>query len=300
MKIFNKTLLILLLPVSILVADNTKAITQLDFSSLVNDFMEEDNILKKTINLSGKQRMFTQRMTKLVLEISLNIQKDSNKKKLKELSLLYGKTLKAFKEGDSDLGIQKATNSKVLEQIVVVEKAWKPFEKNIHMIEAGKDDGKALAYIIENNEKLLASSNKLVQCYEASNTSSNYLEKARLRVVNVAGRQRMLTQKMTKEKLLILKGQKEYVEKLNSTIKLFDISLTVLIKGDKSQNISKPTNEKIINQLKVVSKIWNQLKPLYEKKQNSPKELAIIISKNTLLLKEMNAMVQMAEQEVEY
>jgi len=140
----------------------------------------------------------------------------------------------------------------------------------------------------------------LVKRYEASNSSSNYLEKARLRVVNVAGRQRMLTQKMTKEKLLLLKGKKEYASKLEGTIKLFDTSLIALIKGDKSQNISKPTNEKITNQLAVVSKLWNQLKPLYEKKKNSAKELAIIISKNTTLLKEMNAMVQMAEKELEY
>ena len=300
MKIFNKALFMLLLPVTILVADNAQPASQLDFSSLINDFMEEDSILKKTINLSGKQRMFTQRMSKLALEVSLNIQKESSKKKLKKLSTLYAKTLKAFKDGDEDLGIQKATNAKVLEQIAVVEKAWKPFLEHITKIAEGKDDGKSLAYVIQNNESLLSSSNELVKRYEASNTSSNYLEKARLRVVNVAGRQLMLTQKMTKEKLLLLKGKKEYASKLEGTIKLFDTSLTALIKGDKSQSISKPTNEKIVNQLKVVSKLWNQLKPLYEKKKNSAKELAIIISKNTTLLKEMNAMVQMAEKELEY
>ena len=301
MKIFNKTLLLLLFPITLLVADNSnKQLSQLDFSSLVNDFIEEDNILKKTINLSGKQRMFTQRMSKLALEISLNIQKDASQKKLKKLSSLYAKTLKAFKDGDEDLGIQKATDAKVLEQITVVEKEWKPFSEHITKIAEGKDDGASLTYVIKNNERLLASSNELVKRYEASNTSSNYLEKARLRVVNVAGRQRMLTQKMTKEKLLLLKGKKEYASKLEDTIKLFDTSLTALIKGDKSQNISKPTNEKIIKQLNVVSKLWGQLKPLYEKKKNSVRELAVIISKNTTLLKEMNAMVQMAEKELEY
>jgi len=300
MKTLNKTLLMLLLPITILVADNPKTLSQLDFSSLVNDFMEEDNILKKTINLSGKQRMFTQRMSKLALQVSLKVKEEESRKKLEKFSSLYAKTLKAFKEGDTDLGIQKATNAKVLEQIAVVEKVWKPFEEQIKIIASGKDDGKALKYVIDHNEKILSVSNELVQRYEASNTSGNYLEKARLRVVNIAGRQRMLTQKMTKEKLLLLKGKKEYTSKLNETIKLFDTSLTALIKGDKSQNISNPTNEKIIKQLKVVSKIWGHLKPLYEKKKNTPKELATIITKNTLLLKEMNAMVQMAEKEVEY
>ncbi len=301
MNILNKTLLLLVLPVIITVADTSKPISQLDFSSLVNDFMEEGNVLKKTINLSGKERMLTQNMTKLALQSSLNIQKEKSRKALKKVADLYGKTLNGFKNGDSDLGLKPATNKKVKEQIAIVEKAWKPFYEAVNKIVDGKDkDEKALKYIIANNEELLKLSNDLVEAYEASNTSVNYLEKARLHTVNIAGRQRMLTQKMTKEKLLILKGYKEYEPKLAKSVKLFDTSLTALIKGDKSQNITKPTNKKIINQLKVVSELWEKLKPLYEKKKNSAKELATIITKNEVLLEEMNNMVKMAEVEVEY
>jgi len=301
MKILNKTLLLFMLPLSVLTAETPKPTTQLDFSSLVNDFMEEDNLLKKTINLSGKQRMLTQNMSKLALQSSHNIQTKKSRETLKKMAELYNKTLNGFKNGDSDLEIKATNNKKVKEQIAVVEKAWKPFYEAVNKIVSGKDkDGKALAYIIANNEKLLSLSNELVEAYESSNTSANYLEKARLHVVNIAGRQRMLTQKMTKEKLLLVNGEKSYAPKLLKTIKLFDSSLTALIKGDKSQNITKPTNEKIIKQLKKVSKLWAELKPLYEKKKNSVKELAIIISKNGTLLKEMNTMVNMAEQEAEY
>jgi len=301
MNKLNRTLLLLMLPITIAVADTPKSIGQLDFSSLVNDFMQEGNVLKKTINLSGKERMLTQNMTKLALQSGLNIQRDKSRKELKEVADLYGKTLNGFKSGDSDLGLKATTNKRVKEQIAVVEKAWKPFYEDVNKIVDGKDkDGKALEYIVANNEELLKLSNDLVEAYEASNTSVNYLEKARLHVVNIAGRQRMLTQKMTKEKLLLLKGQKAYAPKLLKTIKLFDTSLTALIKGDKSQNITKPSNEKIIKQLKVASKLWAELKPLYEKKKNSVKELAIIITKNGVLLREMNSMVKMAEKETEY
>ena len=302
MKLFlRKTLLLSVLPVSLLMAETPNVPTQLDFSSLVNDFMEEGNVLKKTINLSGKQRMLTQYMAKLVVQINLNVQKDKNIESLKKMSALYAKTLKAFSVGDSDLGIEPATNTKVKEQIKVLEKEWKAFYEQIELITSKKDkDGKALAYVLENNEKLLASSNELVSRYETTNTSANYLEKARLRVVNVAGRQRMLSQKMTKEKLLSIKFPKEYNLKLKNTVKLFDESLATLIKGDNSKQITKPSNAKIIKQLKVVSKLWEELKPLYKKEKNNDKELAIIIAKNTTLLKEMNAMVKLAEKEVEY
>ena len=301
MKLLNTTLLLFMLPVTVLVAETPKPTTQLDFSSLVNDFMAEDNLLKKTINLSGKQRMLTQKMTKLALQSSHNIQTKQSREALNKMAELYDKTLNGFKKGDSDLGIKATNNKKVKEQIAMVEKAWKPFYEAVNKIVAGKDkDGKALGYVVANNEKLLKLSNELVKAFESSNTSINYLEKARLHLVNIAGRQRMLTQKMTKEKLLLVNGEKAYASKLDETIKLFDSSLTALIKGDKSQNITKPTNEKIIKQLTKLSKLWEELKPLYEKKKDSAKELAMIISKNGTLLKEMNTMVNMAEQEAEY
>jgi hypothetical protein len=294
-KSLKKSLIVIMLPFTPLTAD-----TQLDFSSLVNEFMNESNGLKMTINLSGKQRMLTQRMSKLVVQIKLNIQKKQSTEKLKEMATLYAKTLKAFRDADSELGISKATNAKVLEQIAVVEKEWKTFYEHIQFIIEAKAKEASYSYVLSNNEKLLKISNELVKRYEASNTSSNYLEKARLRVVNVAGRQRMLTQKMTKEKLLIVQGDQSFEKKLENTVKLFDDSLTTLQKGDKAQDIGKVSNEKIIKQLKVVATMWSELKPLYLKKKNTAKELAVIISKNPVLLKEMNAMVLLAEKEVEY
>ena len=296
MKItFKKTLLVLMISSTTLGATN-----QLDFSSLVDEFMDESNVLKKTINLSGKQRMLTQYMSKLVLQIQLDVQKKESMVKLEELASLYDTTLKAFKNGDSTMGISKATNKEVIAQIIKVEKVWQEFSVHIENIAKGKDTGKSFKFIMSKNGELLKLSNGLVEAYESSNTSSNYLEKSRLRVVNVAGRQRMLTQKMTKEKLLLLRGDKSVRVELLKTIKLFDDSLTALIKGDVGQHITKATNEKIGEQLKVVSQIWSELKPLYEKEKNSAKEMAVILSKNTLLLKEMNSMVQLSETEVEY
>jgi len=272
-------------------ADAPQAPTQLDFSSLVDEFMNEESSLKKTINLAGKQRMLTQRMTKLALQIDMNIQKKENLKKLKEMAALYDSTLEDLK---------KTTDKEVLKKIAQVEKAWKPFYEEVNHLIEGKKSQEALKYIVEKNEELLHLSDELVKAFEATNTSDNYLEKARLHIVNVAGRQRMLTQKMTKEKLLIAKGEKAYDAKLKETVALFDDALNLLVKGDSKKMISKPSNEKIVAQLKVVSQLWSELKPLYAKKKNSPKELATIITKNPQLLKEMDSMVKMAEKEVEY
>ena len=265
---------------------------QLDMASLVDDLMEKSDGIKTTINLSGKQRMLTQRMTKLALLISLNINKDKNQKSLMAFANLYHDTLEGFKDKD---------NKEVDAQIVVIEKIWKPFFKNVKIVVEGKDkDGKALDYLIAKNGTLLKESNILVTNFEEGNKSQNYMEKAMVSIINLAGRQRMLTQKMTKEKLLCVKGKSENSAKLDKTVKLFDDSLTTLIKGNTKQKISKPTNKKIKAQLAKVALIWKELKPIYENKKPTVQELAVVIKKNSVLLKEMNIMVQLVETETEY
>ncbi|SFV58087.1 Methyl-accepting chemotaxis protein [hydrothermal vent metagenome] len=245
--------------------------------------------------------MLTQRMTKLAILISLNIDKDKNQKSLLKFANLYNDTLAEFKAGKTDLGFTKEANLKIDKQIIVVEKLWKDFLSNVKTLADGKDKGdKALDYVTSHNKALLKESNNLVSLYEKSNTSQNYMEKAMVKIVNLAGRQRMLTQKMTKEKLMCVKGQKEYKKSLLKTIKLFDDSLDTLINGNPSQKIPKPSNKKIKEQLLKVKKLWDELKPLYENWKPDAKTLAIIIKQNPILLKEMNKMVSLAEQETEY
>ncbi len=278
-----------------------RAKQRLKFASILGDFMNKSKILKKRVNLSGKQRMLTQRVTKLALLVSLNIDKEKNIKKLKKYSNLYNKTLNAFKNGDKDLGCIPTNDKEIKKQIAIVEENWIPFYRNIQNIINLKDkDKKSLAYIVNENEKLLKVSDDLVKKYEESDKSQNYLEKARLHVINIAGRERMLSQKMTKEKLLVIQGKKEYISKLKASIKLFNDSLNSLINGNNQDNIIKPTNIKIEKQLQKVSKIWFKLKPLYKKDKLSSKELDIIIKENPILLSEMDNMVEMAQKEMEY
>jgi len=274
---------------------------KLQLASILGNFIHKNKILKKRVNLSGQQRMLVQRMTKLSLLISSNIDKKDNIQKLIKYSKLYNKALNAFKNGDKDLGCIPTNSKKAKKQIELVEKEWKPFYANIQNIIEDKDqDKKAISYLVKKNEQLLKISDALVKVYEKSNKSENFLEKARLHVLNIAGRQRMLSQKMTKEKLLIIQGKTEYKDKLKGTIKLFDDSLHTLINGDKKQKIVKPTNKQIIEQLIKVADLWFKLKPIYKKEKPTQKELTLIIKENPILLSEMNKMVKLAEVQREY
>ena len=161
---------------------------------------------------------------------------------------------------------------------------------------------KALSYIVSHNEKLLKMSNHLVQLFKKSGEKQTFMEKARANIVDIAGRQRMLTQKMTKEKLLILAKVNiaENKQKLQQTVSLFDISLTGLAQGNKALKIIKPSNKKMIKQLKVVASSWKRLKPLYLKNVLKKKELVSIIKGNPLLLAQMNKAVSLSEVVADY
>ncbi len=261
-----------------------------EFSSIIDSFMDNSNKLKEQINIAGKQRMLTQRMIKLALLIDEEIKREKNIKKLNNAIKHYSDNLKAL----------QSENPQIHQQLETIQKLWSPFLENIESIIQNKKENKALQYLIDNNIKLLKSSNKLVTIYENSKEELNYLDKAELDIVNLAGRQRMLLEKMSKEKILLFKEKSDYKKELSSSINDFDQALQQLRKGDKEKHFPKVTNPKLIKKLNVIEPLWAELKALYKKDKITKKELSHLIRKSSLLLLESNIYVKLIELETEY
>jgi len=271
-------------------------------NSIISGFMHKKGSNKHLINLAGKQRMLTQRVSKLSIECALNL-RDKSCKMLNNFTTLYERTLNGFLNGDKELELEPSKNSDEIAKIEHLQKLWKPFKNSVEKVEKthGKDK-KALDYILSNNEELLKESNNLVTIFvKNSSKDVNYIEKALLKIVNIAGRERMLTQKMTKEYL----QQKELnntnaYKKMKKTMTLFENSLNDLINGNKQEGMPKVTNLEIKKQLQKVKKIWSKLKPLYLKQEPSKKELILLLKANPILLKEMNKAVYMIDSSTDY
>ena len=77
--------------------------------------------------------------------------------------------------------------------------------------------------------------------------------------INVAGRQRMLSQRLAKEALLVAQ-QAESQQVMEKTIKLFESSHRALLNGDEKQNITPVKSAAIIKQLKMVETLWSSYK----------------------------------------
>lgn len=113
-------------------------------------------------------------------------------------------------------------------------------------------------------------------------------------VINLAGRQRMLTQKMTKEMLFTLSGQ-DQTKAQQATMNLFESTLIGLINGNEDMGLPIATDPVIKEQLLKVQGMWDVYRLELDKAVNDPKpellEKMTVSSVN--LLKEANVAVQL-------
>ncbi len=82
--------------------------------------------------------------------------------------------------------------------------------------------------------------------------------------INVAGRQRMLSQRVAKEVLLVQSGMEQEAG-VNKTIELFESSMHMLRNGDPERGIAPPMTSEIEVQLSKVNELWGRISCRYPK-----------------------------------
>ena len=240
------------------------------------------------INVSGKQRMLTQKMTKEALFIAKGIHVKKNIENLKETTKLFESRLESLINGDTSLNIPKTTDKEILEQLTKVSALWTLLKLNMNKVIEEKATKKTFEDIANDNLLLLKSMNEAVEMYTIkSKFYKNHAELAEQ--INLAGKQRMLTQKMTKELLLVANDikVKENRKKTQETGILFEVTLKKLMDTTK--------DEKIIKQLYVVAEAWAKYRTIIIMVNTSENSLNRLDKLNMPLLKEMNLAVEMYE-----
>lgn len=252
----------------------------------------------RVINLAGKQRMLTQKMTKEALLIALDIDAQINLKNLKSSYDLFDKTLKGLRDGDSELGLSETVQPNILNGLNQVDVLWFEFSKTIQEIVQRKTVSSTdIEMMADKNLPLLWAMNDVVKLYEIDAAKTIFNPKLAI-AINLSGRQRMLIQKMTKEYLLIHKGYdpEENKKNLKNSMALFDLTLDGLIHGNQDMQLVPAPSGEIEDQLKIVERLWREMrKQLMSDEPATRQALHDLAINNVLLLHEMNKAVGMYE-----
>ncbi|MBN2964713.1 type IV pili methyl-accepting chemotaxis transducer N-terminal domain-containing protein [Sulfurospirillum sp. T05] len=182
----------------------------------MNEKSKKDSLI---INIAGKQRMLTQKMSK---EIFFLRHRDSHDfRQLDGAMELFENNLNDLRFGNSDRGIYAPQNSVIENKLEEVAKGWGPFKEELESVKKGilsvKSDKEVLSKRIE---LLLNMSDKIVQEMVAKNLEGVYID--------LSGRQRMLSQRMGLfiERYLRTDNREDYFLFVNAKA-LYDETLTM-------------------------------------------------------------------------
>ena len=223
----------------------------------------EENAQER-INYSGKLRMLSQRIPAAACHLSQGIDVEGAKALLTGATAEFEQILTALEFGDSDLNIQNPeTRRKTLFQIAAVRTEWEQLKTAAETIIADSTSDDAIDVVFAQNMAVLTQAQLLVEELVRQYSNPNAVSRASLMLIDIAGRQRMLTQKMSKESCFIASGlgtQRTY-DDLAKTMEIFEASLEALRFGMPTVGILPPPTAEISDGLAGVWGDRNKVKP---------------------------------------
>lgn len=253
------------------------------------------------INLASIQSVNAQKMSKETVLIAMGINKDENLKALRASRDLFRRTIRGLRLGDVSLGLPRPKNPKVLKNLDRVDAVWSRYDSALsEWIKAGKATRATVSIIADLDTPLLGAIGETVKAYRQE-VAKKGLHSSLSVAIETSSNQRLLTQKMTKEFLLIAYriDAAKYRKNLAQSYKEFDATLQALMQGNFEIGLLPAPTGEIRAQLRKVQRLWDEFLPIIKAAADggaiSKTMIASVDRMNLALLKEINATVEMYE-----
>jgi len=232
---------------------------QLAFAPLASAQSSEAILAAQRGNISGRQRMLAQRISKAACFLHVGISSNSQLGQMEDAIAQFEANLLTLQSGNDALGLNPERDLSIFGALEGVSNEWDAF---LGQLQAVLNDGvvgqPALAEIDSIGLHLMERMNNVVN--QIARTYGDKLSGMPLimsRTMDIAGRQRMFTQKAAKEFCLIEAGVnvEENRTRLAKTAELFTLTLGALQSGMPGMVMAAP-NDEIRDQLRAVAEAW--------------------------------------------
>jgi len=254
---------------------------------------------KTKINVSGRNRMLSQRMAKAVCFAGIGVDTPAHLEMAASAHAQFDKALKGLRNGDSDLGILVENAPAILTELDAVDELWATYGDAIASVSSAQDiTPDVMGQVAALSLPTLVQMNKAVGAFEKRYGASDIHPSLAL-AINVSGRQRMLSQKSSKEFCLAVAGSaaEESRAALGKTVELFETSLVALMDGSDDLGLPEAPTDEIYAQLELVQELWAPVGAIFKKAVSgatvSDADVAFVAEQNNIILVEMNKAVGM-------
>lgn len=211
------------------------------------------------ITVAGRQRMLSQRLTAATCLVMSGVDV-AHRSQVADTSWNdFDTAVVGLAQGSETIGLTAENNSDILATIDDVSTIWKNMGPALRQILAGDVSNVTISVVLSENMPLLSASNDVAQAF-VREYSQGTINQGLAVTLDMAGRQRMLSQKMMKEACFIAVGLNvdEMRSSLLQSIDLFDTSLGMLSNGASDAGIIAPPSQALSAQYATVQKLWVQ------------------------------------------
>jgi hypothetical protein len=209
--------------------------------------------------------------------------------------------LDALMNGNEDLGIIGGERRrKTFVKLQAIGEKWTPMAEAVDRLLETHDDPMSIATIKSENVVLLDMTDILVSDLEGQYADPAELLQVDVLMLEVVGRQAMMTQKIAKNACKIWSGNDsaEVRDDLTESVSIYEVSLNALLHGMPEVGLLPAPTEEIASGLSHLLADWSQIRPTVDSVMNGNVERDELISLFRHMADEMHKLEELAHKYV--